>query len=118
MAGVKLVHVYGYVSCAKDDDARWAPWGCGKTVINAVITDSSNDVVLPPSKFVSNSKAGAYSVPGFHSQSPELELKMLLDPKLVSQGQWLRLWYGEDLKNYTEHDNDGTACADVYILYV
>jgi len=28
----------------------------------------------------------------------------------------LRLWYGEDLKGYTDSDNGGRTCADVYGL--
>jgi len=36
----------------------------------------------------------------------------------VSGGQSLRLWYGEDLVGYTEGDNAGWVCCDVYGLYI
>ena len=123
MAGVKLVHVYGYVSCHRHAATNWSPWGCGLGAhqeINTVITNAQNQLLLPPSQFLSTHHAAGkwHRIPGYTSMSPVLELKAFGKPISVSSGQELRLWYGEDLVNYTEGDNGGTACADVYILYV
>ena len=32
----------------------------------------------------------------------------------IFSGEELRVWFGEDLVGYTESDNHGTSCADVY----
>ena len=34
----------------------------------------------------------------------------------VSEGMTLKLWFGEDLKDWTEDDNGGRSCADVYAV--
>ena len=121
MAGVKLVHLYGYVSCHRHRATNWSPWGCGYGVnrwTNTVITSSSNHILLPPSQFVAQQNGKWYRVPGFDSLSPVLELKVFYDPIRVHHGQQLRLWYAEDLVNHTEGDNGGRTCADVFVLYV
>ena len=49
LAAIKLVHLYGYVSCDTHGDVnRWSYWGCGyyysstRDKVNVVITTSSN----------------------------------------------------------------------------
>ena len=37
-------------------------------------------------------------------------------PIVSSANTELRLWYGEDLRGFTEGDNGGKTCADVYGL--
>ena len=39
------------------------------------------------------------------------------DALKVSRGDEIRIWYGEDLLNHTEQDNDGVTCmmAQAYI---
>ena len=34
----------------------------------------------------------------------------------VAVGSEMRIWYNEDLGDRSEHDNNGTTCADVYAL--
>lgn len=122
MAGVKLVHLYGFVSCHRHRSTNWSPWGCGFGVhqqVNAVITNSRNHILLPPSQLLGTPRRGKWHrIPGYNSMSPVLELKVFHNPIRVTYGQELRLWYGEDLVNYTEGDNGGKACAAVFILYV
>ena len=123
MGGVRLVHLYGYVSCHTPDKPHWSPWGCGSGAqqeINAVITNDKNQQLLPPTEFLSSKypKGKWHKIPGYNSMSPVIELKVFKDPLNVSAGQELRLWYGEDLTNWTVHDNGGRTCADVFILYV
>ena len=123
MGGVRLVHLYGYVSCHTPGNLPWSPWGCGYGVnqeINAVITNDKNQLLLPPAEFLSahHPQGKWHKIPGYNSLMPVIELKVFKDPINVSAGQQLRLWYGEDLTNWTEHDNGGRTCADVFILYV
>ena len=124
LAAIKLVHLYGYVSCHVHGPSFWSYWGCGdnpsmglNTQVNAVITDSSNHILLPPIQFQKISSLKWYRVPGYNSLSPELVLPFFSSPKWVHSNQELRVWYGENLvKN--NGDNGGKVCADVYALFV
>lgn len=121
VAAVQLIHLYGYVSCHIHNADNWSFWGCGhglKDLVNVVITRSSNHMILPPNQFIGN-RAGKWSkVPGYNSFSPEIVLSVFSHPIYMSKHTQLRLWYGEDLVNYTEGDNGGRVCTDVYLLYV
>lgn len=57
-------------------------------------------------------------VPGYNSFSKEIVLSRFSSVFQVFNTQQFHLWYGEDLEDYTEDNNDGKVCADVYILYV
>ena len=127
LAAVKLVHLYGYVSCdTAGPTSYWSYWGCGdnhwngiNTQVNVVITDSNNQILLPPSQFL-NTKIPSikwYTVPGYNSLSPELVLPFFTSPKWVHPNQELRLWYGENLVKQSA-GNGGKVCADVYALFV
>ena len=127
LAAIKLVHLYGYVSCDTRITSHWSYWGCGdnrwsgiNTQVNVVITDSDNHILLPPSQFL-NTKITSlkwYRVPGYNSLSPELVLHFFTSPRRVHRKQELRVWYGENLVNLSEGDNGGKVCADVYALFV
>ena len=121
VAAVKLVYLYGYVTCQKYNADNWSFWGCGlrmKDLVNVVVTRSNNHMILPPNQFI-GSRAGKWcKLPAYDSFSPEIVLSFFSNPLTLSSHTQLRLWYGEDLVNYTEGDNDGRVCADVYILYV
>ena len=122
LAAIKLVHLYGYVSCHRHITSYWSYWGCGyipglKDDVNVVVTTSANHVLFPPSQFtISNTKWS--NIIGYNSWSPELVLSVFSHPYWVSSGQELRLWYGEDFANLSEDDNGGRACCDVYALFV
>ncbi|XP_078351472.1 uncharacterized protein LOC144636180 [Oculina patagonica] len=119
LAAMRLVNLHGYVSCDSGNINYWSYWGCGlhnANQVNVVITDDTNTVVLPPAELILTSNKWA-KIPGYNSVSPELVMS-LFSPQSVSSGQQLRLWFGEDLTNNGDHDNGGTACIDVYALYV
>ena len=126
LAAIKLVHLYGYVACAAPHPEYWSYWGCAhhpdtKNQINVVITNAHNHIILPPNQLLASGFIAAgkwYNDVGYSSQSPELFLSVFSHPLHVSSGQEFRVWYGEDLVNHTEQDNDGTVCSDVYALYV
>ena len=118
LAAIKLVHLYGYVSC---HHSSWSYWGCfvpdKRNQINVVITTAANHVLLPPSQFISPNTKWS-TIHGYNEFSPELVMSVFSHPHSVRRGQELRLWYGEDLVNHSEHDNGGRVCCDVYALYV
>ena len=123
LASVKMVHLYGYVTCFIHKISYWSYWGCrgvsfySVEKINIVITTASNRILLPPSQFIVHNGAKWFNLPGYTSVSPELVLSFF-NPYSVSPGQELRLWYGEDLMNTYEGDNGGRVCVDIYGLYV
>ena len=122
LAAVKLVHLYGYVTCDTRHVSYWSYWGCGSYSwglgkLNVVITTSGNHVLLPPREFIVHNGAKWSKVPGYNSLSPELVMSFF-HPYSVHWGQELRLWYGEDLMNAGQGDNGGNSCIDVYALFV
>ena len=121
VAAVKLVHLYGYVTCHKYNADNWSFWGCGhglKDLVDVVVTRSNNQIILPANQFIGNGAGKWSKVPGYNSFSPEIILSVFSTPLSLPAQTQLRLWYGEDLVNYTEADNDGRVCTDVYVLYV
>ena len=124
LAAIKLVHLYGFVSCDTRRAYHWSFWGCGHHSglidhVDVTITTSTDYILFPPNQFMQyNGRAGKWSkIPGYNSFSPEIVLSRF-SYQSVHSGQQLRLWYGEDLANFTEHDNGGRVCANVYALYV
>ena len=121
LATVKLVHLYGYVSCDTRYVSYWSYWGCGSYLgglhkINVVITNSENQVLLPPREFIVSDRSKWSKVPGYDSLSSELVLSFFSPPS-VELNQDLRVWYGEDLMDATEGQNGSTVCVDVYAIF-
>lgn len=117
LAAIKLVHLYGYVSCDTAATLHWSYWGCGTGPINVAITNSDDNVLLPPHEFVFHHSQWA-NIPNYNSLSGELILSFFSHPYSVTSRQELRVWYGEDLVGHTEQDNGGRVCSDVYALFV
>lgn len=122
LAAIKLVHVYGYVTCHKPAKHSWSHWGCSvsdrKDEINVVITNSTDDLLLPPSQLITSSELKWSTIVGYDGSSKELVLSVFSDPLSVTSGQELRLWYGEAFVDKSTSDNDGEVCCDVYARYL
>ena len=124
LVAVKLVHLFGYVSCHVYDGTFWSFWGCGennshglKALVDTVITDDHNRILMPPTQLEKNiDRLKWYKIPGYNSQSPEIVLSRF-SPTSVYRGKRLRLWYGEDLANLSEGDKGGKVCHKVYATY-
>lgn len=117
---VKLVHVSGDVTCAVFDifggaNAR-SKFGCQKSSseLYTFITTANNDILLPESREFPSK----YTLQGYHPDSSEIVFTNISTPLRLSSGQQLRVWYGEDLMDETEHDNSGSTCVDVYAKYM
>ncbi len=112
-----FVHRSGTVSCAKSSKNNYSYWGCNPTSgsLAAVLTDQQNKILAPAASKV-NSKHGWYTLAGYTASSSILVFCAPKKPHCVFANTELRLWYGEDLRGYTENDNAGKACADVYGL--
>lgn len=122
VGAIKLVYLYGYVSCYTPDPIHWSYWGCAnhryvKQRVSVAITTSGNHVLLPASQLASD--PGLWTtVPGYNSESPELVLSFYSHPRPMTPGEELRLWYGEDLRGSHEGNNGGRVCCDVYGLFI
>ena len=123
LAAIKLVHLYGYVSCASSVKTSWSYWGCAlcgiQDQVNVVITTTADadGILLPPSQLIISGGGKWSKIRGYNEISPELVLSFLSQPRSVTSGQEFRLWYGEDLMDHTEDDNDGKVCCDVYAFF-
>lgn len=112
-----LEHRSGYVSCStRIGSTRRSPWGCDpnhKTIVT-FLTDDRNTVIGP--RFSQSTVQQSYHLPGYLSSSPYLIFYMGKSAYGLHHMAELRIWYGEDLFDFTESDNNGTSCADVYGL--
>ena len=109
-----FVHRTGTVTCNK---SKYSYWGCypNHGSLAAVLTDQQNRILAPAASKVST-KSGWYNLAGYTSSSSALVFCASKKPHCVFANSELRLWYGEDLRGYTESDNGGKTCADVYGL--
>nr|XP_058945954.1 uncharacterized protein LOC131773977 [Pocillopora verrucosa] len=124
----KLVHLFGYVVCGKRSGK--SKWGCKfryPPKLAVFVKDRLQRPILPPDNTVFRRFNGAhnqcangiyYGLPGFNEDSRELRFNNFSSPMTVTEGQEFQIWYGEDLKDCTEDDNDGQSCVDIYGLYV
>ena len=78
------------------------------------ISDTRNKVIYPSPSLISLHTGGWYDLPGYSKNSPEI---VFSDQgfRYLSNGQKIRIWYGEDLFGWTESDNHGFTCMDVYV---
>lgn len=108
--------------CVKDT-AYNSHWGCHhyssyiNYPLNVVITDQENNILYPESSFFKN--AGLwYYYPGTDDLvTNELVFVNYGIPFWLEQHRQLRVWYGEDLKNWNEGDNQGRVCVAVFAKF-
>ena len=122
---MKLVHKSGYLSCCSSCPSSF--WGCQsylyvKDGLMTLITDTNRNILLPSKDHLIISHSGyakhSYQFPGTHHKSPELVFHNPSSPLTLSRNQELWIWYGQDYAGYSESNNVGKTCADVYALYV
>ena len=111
-----LVHRSGTVTCNKNSKGRYSYWGCTPDHANmgVVLTDDQNEILAPASSTVN--QHGWYNLAGYTSSSSAVVFCHKKPHCIFRVNGELRLWYGQDLKGYTESDNTGKTCADVYGL--
>ena len=111
-----FVHRSGKVSCARSSKAHYSYWGCQPNAprLETILTDHNNKILAPEASKVN--KYGKYNLAGYTSSSSALVFCAPKKPHCVFANSELRLWHGEDLRAYTESDNGGRSCADVYGL--
>ena len=70
----------------------------------------SNKTVLPLAEFLKGNHNTYYTYQLDGTDFNSTPLVVLVD-------QQFQLWYAHDLVDYTEDNNGGKTCADVYALY-
>ena len=107
----KLVYTFGHVA---NSGTIGGNWGNPSRKLRTVITTASDEVVLPGNYTLNET----YSLEGYSSTSRELVFPNASEPGVVTRGQELRIWSVEDLGDFSEGDNSGHSCADVFLFYV
>ncbi|KAL9955366.1 hypothetical protein ACROYT_G036676 [Oculina patagonica] len=79
----------------------------------APLGNAKQDTAPVASKVNNN---GWYTLACYTSSSPVLVFCAPKKPHCVFANSELRLWYGQDLRGFTEDNNAGKTCADVYGL--
>ena len=112
LKGIKLEHISGDLTCSTSPQSRNL-WGCDAAVMS-IVTDANNEVVFPAN--IDNPHL--FKVPGFDAKtSQSLVFTNHAYPNFFIKGQELRIWYTEDLIDYTTSDNDGKHCVKVYAKF-
>ena len=117
IGAVKLVHYAGYVGC---HGAARSKWGCdaGTRDLIMIITDSMNRILYPSPRLVTfgvQGHKGRYTLPGYTPSSPELVFSDFGYPKYLKKGEKLRVWYAEDLYDFTESNKHGSTCMNLSV---
>ena len=113
LKSIKLEHISGSLTCSNTKLQARNSWGCNDNVMT-IITDTNNEVVFP----VNVNDIMYFQVPGFDTKTSKiLVFTNHAYPNFFVKDQELRVWYTEDLKDYTTEDNDGTHCIKVYAKF-
>lgn len=126
---MKLVHKSGSLRCNNDDPDPHSYWGCTYSRYNnslmTLITNEKGEAILPSTEdmeegFTTGHCTGKhfFHLEATDHKTPELVFRNLSNPLSFSRGQELRIWYGQDWINCSEHNNNGTTCVDVFALYI
>ena len=128
---MKLVRKTGGIKCSSVAPESY--WSCAsqtysKNTLMTIITNSTGNALFPPigdmealvgaSVPANCAKKHFYSVDGIHGKSLELVFRHLSSTLLLSKGEELQIWNGQDWSGCYEGDNTGQTCVDVYAWYV
>merc|ERR1712117_892931 len=126
---LKLLHRSGYVTCDNRMPTVKSNWGCHEhpgegqyDAAHVTVGKGSENSIVPHAgdPKVTLKSNGWYILSGFKPMSPYLEFDLPQDNGnsyyCFEVGTEYHLWYGEDVNDVSEHDNDGTAYTDIYIM--
>ena len=86
-----------------------------------IITNGKKEALLPPIedlKGYQNVTKHFYSIEGTGHKSLELVYRNLSSPLSLSPNQQLQIWYGQDLADFSEDNNSGETCVDVFAWFI
>ncbi|XP_028412463.1 uncharacterized protein LOC114535291 [Dendronephthya gigantea] len=115
VSAFRMTHTSGKLGCYQ---AAQSNWGCNHQGLNMFVTDTENTIMYPSPVLTKPYKAGGwYRLPGYYHNSPQLVLSDV-GTRFIYQNQAIRIWYGEDLYDYTESDNHGKTCFKAHFYFV
>jgi len=89
------------------------------------ITNINRESLLPPVEDLEelpyhdvSVKKHTYNLDGNGYKSAELVFRNLSSPLFLSRNQELQIWYGQDWVGFSEDNNSGETCVDVYAWYM
>ncbi|XP_067027852.1 uncharacterized protein [Acropora muricata] len=119
LTALKLVYRSGNVTCDNNVAYR-SRWGCYnhpryvKHPLNVIITDKYDNIIYPDKKYIKNGGLW-YFLPFVDAlYSDELVFTSFTNPFYLSKGDTLKIWYGEDLRNWKAADNGGRVCVEAF----
>lgn len=90
-----------------------------KYPLNVIITDNHDNIIYPRPQYIKHAAGLWYYLPMVDDKhSDELVFTDFSEPFYMQEHQQLRIWYGEDLKNWSETDNQGRICVDVFARFL
>ena len=78
-----------------------------------IIVDATNQLMYPSPKLI-KVQHGWYILHGYDAHAHELVFSDAGFRNLYN-GLRMRIWYGEDLYDYSEADNHGRTCMNIYV---
>ena len=126
---MKLLHRNGSIICNSLANASY--WSCAnlkyyaRNTFSTIITNVNKKALLPPEKdlkslkqFGGGGQKHFYVLEGIKQGSPELVLSSHTSPLRLLKNQELQIWYGQDWIDWSEENNSGTTCVDVFAWYM
>jgi hypothetical protein len=116
---LRLVHISGGVSIGSTyTPHNWGGNSPRPSEIQLVVSNKDNTRIIPPQGYALKSEAKViYEAPGFTFDGPELVFPPLSPPLVVTKETEFRIWFGQDFTDFSEYNNIGETCANVYVLY-
>lgn len=84
-------------------------------MMGVAVTDDANAIVYPKGLPQHN---GFYRLVGYNAKRSILAFVDFTTPMYAQSGQEMRIWYLQDLMNFSEDNNSGVACANVYAKFM
>lgn len=108
LGALKLAYRSRHVRCVSNvaHDSRWGCHGYSSFIsypLNVVITDKYNNIIFPLNQFITHSAGLWYNMPAVdENHTDELVFSNFEYPLYLSPFMELRIWFGEDLKNWSD----------------
>ena len=126
---MKLLHRNGSIICNSLANASY--WSCAnleyyaRNTFSTIITNVNKKALRPLEKDLKSLKqlgGGGqkhfYVLEGIKQGSSELVLSSYTSPLRLLKDQELQIWYGQDWIDWSEENNSGTTCVDVFAWYM
>ncbi|XP_031562543.1 uncharacterized protein LOC116298287 [Actinia tenebrosa] len=120
LGALKLKWKSGTIRCVSDQayDSRW---GCHhyssfrSYPFNVIVTDGKDKILYPLNQYIKHTSGLWYYLPAQDSKHSDAIVFSDFDtPLYLHHMMQLKIWYGEDLKNWSETDNQGQVCVDLF----